>query len=106
MTISLEIYDIIEEAVNIEKKFICESLRCRLIGMNDNLMCQYIEFVADRLLTQLGYDKIFKSECPFSFMNMMNLDGKTNFFEQRVTEYQTGNHDSTDLNNFTIDDDF
>ena len=99
-----EVYEIIKEAVNIEKSFICESLRCRLIGMNDKLMSEYIEFVADRLITQLGYDKIYKKECPFSFMNMMNLDGKTNFFEQRVTEYQIGG--DTNLDNFTIDDDF
>tara|TARA_B100000900_G_C20589318_1_gene720987 strand:- start:1110 stop:2069 length:960 start_codon:yes stop_codon:yes gene_type:complete len=99
-----EIYNIVTEAVEIEKKFICESLRCRLIGMNDDLMSQYIEFVADRLITQLGYDKLFNKECPFSFMNMMNLDGKTNFFEQRVTEYTIGGDSS--LDNFTLDDDF
>ena len=99
-----EIYEIVKEAVEIEKKFICESLRCRLIGMNDDLMSQYIEFVADRLVTQLGYKKIYNKECPFSFMNMMNLDGKTNFFEQRVTEYNIGNH--YNLTDFEIDDDF
>ena len=99
-----EIYEIVKEAVNIEKKFICESLRCRLIGMNDDLMSQYIEFVADRLVTQLGYKKIYNKECPFSFMNMMNLDGKTNFFEQRVTEYNIGNN--YNLTDFVIDEDF
>ena len=79
-----QIYEIVKEAVEIEKKFICESLRCRLIGMNDNLMSQYIEFVADRLVTQLGYNKIYNKECPFSFMNMMNLDGKTNFLNKEL----------------------
>ena len=101
-----EIYTIVKDAVSIEKKFICDSLKCRLIGMNENLMCQYIEFVADRLLSQLHCEKVYNKECPFSFMNMMNYDGKTNFFEQRVTEYQTGNHDAVDMNNFTIDEDF
>ena len=98
------IYDIINEAVSIEKEFICDSLKCKLIGMNSDLMSQYIEFVADRLLTQLGYEKYYNSENPFGFMNAMNLDGKTNFFEQRVTEYKIENDVS--MNNFVIDDDF
>ena len=99
-----EVYNIFKSAVDIEKKFICESLRCRLIGMNEDLMGQYIEFVADRLLTQLGYNKLYNRDCPFSFMSMMNLDGKTNFFEQRVTEYKIEADNS--MNNFVIDDDF
>jgi ribonucleotide reductase beta subunit family protein with ferritin-like domain len=81
------IHEIIKEAVEIEKDFITESLPCRLIGMNAKLMCQYIEFVADRLVLQLGYDKIYNASNPFDFMEMISLAGKTNFFERRVGEY-------------------
>ena len=81
------IYEIILEAVDIEKSFITDALPCRLIGMNDKLMKQYIEFVADRLLIQLGYEKYYKSPNPFSFMELISLEGKTNFFEKRVGEY-------------------
>ena len=98
------IYDIIKEAVNIEKEFICDSLKCKLIGMNSELMSEYIEFVADRLLTQLGYDKYYNTNNPFGFMNSMNLDGKTNFFEQRVTEYRI--EQDASMKDFVIDDDF
>ena len=79
---------IMMEAVDIEKEFICESIPCNMLGMNQNLMSTYIEYVADRLLVQLGFEKIYKSANPFDFMNNINLDGKTNFFEKRVTEYQ------------------
>jgi ribonucleoside-diphosphate reductase beta chain len=99
--------DIIREAVEIEEEFICESLPCRLIGMNSVLMRQYIKFVADRLLTQLGFTKIYNTKNPFSFMDATLLDGKTNFFEKRVSEYQ---HSSVAVakNNedFNFDDDF
>jgi ribonucleoside-diphosphate reductase beta chain len=98
------IYDIFREAVGIEKEFICDSLKCSLIGMNKELMGEYIEFVADRLLTQLGYDKLYNTNNPFEFMNQIGMDGKTNFFEQRVTEYQIGGDDT--INNFVIDEDF
>ena len=98
------IYDIIKEAVNIEKEFICDSLKCKLIGMNSDLMSEDMEFVADRLLTQLGYDKYYNKSNPFGFMNSMNLDGKTNFFEQRVTEYRI--EQDASMKNFVIDDDF
>ena len=81
------IYEIILEAVEIEKSFITDALPCRLIGMNSKLMKQYIEFVADRLLIQLGYEKYYKSTNPFSFMELISLEGKTNFFEKRVGEY-------------------
>lgn len=81
------VYDIIKEAVEIEKEFICEALPCRLIGMNSKLMSQYIEFVADRLVSQLGFEKIYKSPNPFEFMQMISIEGKTNFFEKRVGEY-------------------
>jgi len=79
---------IIIDAVNIEKEFICESLPVRLIGMNADLMSQYIEFVADRLLVELGTEKEYNVSNPFDFMDMISLQGKTNFFEKRVGEYQ------------------
>jgi ribonucleoside-diphosphate reductase subunit M2 len=82
-----KVYEIIKESVKIEKEFICEALPCRLIGMNSKLMSQYIEFVADRLTIQLGYDKIYNAANPFDFMEMISIEGKTNFFEKRVGEY-------------------
>lgn len=82
-----EIHQIIREAVEIEKEFICDALPCRLIGMNSVLMSQYIEFVADRLTVQLGYDKIYHSGNPFDFMEMISVENKSNFFETRVAEY-------------------
>jgi len=81
------VHDIVKEAVSIEKEFICDALPCNLIGMNAKLMSQYIEFVADRLLVQLGYSKLWDVECPFDFMEMISLEGKTNFFEKRVGDY-------------------
>ena len=97
------IEEIIREAVEIEENFICESLPCRLIGMNRELMREYIQFVADRLITQLVYNKIYNSKNPFQFMEALSLDGKTNFFEQRVTEYQLANNTNR---NFNLDEDF
>tara|TARA_Y100000590_G_scaffold435228_1_gene554396 strand:+ start:488 stop:1447 length:960 start_codon:yes stop_codon:yes gene_type:complete len=91
----VEINKIIQEAVEIEKEFICTALPCRLIGMNSPLMKQYIEFVADRLLLQLGYNKIYKSANPFDFMEMISLNGKTNFFEKRVSDYSLSNKKKT-----------
>ena len=82
-----KIKEIVKEAVTIEKEFICDALPCKLIGMNSKLMSQYIEFVADRLLLQLGCTKEYKSENPFDFMEMISLEGKTNFFEKRVSDY-------------------
>jgi len=82
-----KIHEIIKEAVEIEQEFICEALPCRLIGMNSKLMTQYIEFVADRLCLQLGYDKIYNSINSFDFMEMISIEGKTNFFEKRVSDY-------------------
>jgi ribonucleoside-diphosphate reductase beta chain len=76
-----------KEAVAVEKEFIVESLPCRLIGMNSVLMSEYIEYVADRLLIQLGYDKIWNARNPFAFMERISLEGKDNFFEKRVTSY-------------------
>tara|TARA_B110000046_G_scaffold185932_1_gene230549 strand:+ start:5970 stop:6947 length:978 start_codon:yes stop_codon:yes gene_type:complete len=82
-----KIKEIVKEAVSIEQEFICEALPCKLIGMNSKLMSQYIEFVADRLLVQLGCPKEYKTENPFDFMEMISLEGKTNFFEKRVSDY-------------------
>jgi ribonucleotide reductase beta subunit family protein with ferritin-like domain len=83
-----KIHEIISEAVEIEKGFICDALPVSLIGMNASLMSQYIEFVADRLLRDLGYRPLFGSTNPFDWMDMISLEGKTNFFEKRVGEYQ------------------
>jgi ribonucleotide reductase beta subunit family protein with ferritin-like domain len=82
-----KIHELFEDAVSIEKEFICDALPCKLIGMNAELMKNYIEFVADRLLTQLGYDTIWNTNNPFDFMEMISLEGKTNFFEKRVGDY-------------------
>lgn len=82
-----KVYEIFRDAVAIEKEFITESLPCRLVGMNSNMMSQYIEFVADRLLTQLGHPKIYNVSNPFPWMEMISMDGKTNFFERRVGDY-------------------
>jgi ribonucleoside-diphosphate reductase subunit M2 len=86
-----KIYEIIKEAIEIEKEFICQALPCRLIGMNSELMSQYIEFVADRLLLQLGYDKIYNTNNPFPWMESISLNGKTNFFEKKVADYALAN---------------
>jgi ribonucleoside-diphosphate reductase beta chain len=82
-----KVHKIIKEAVEIEKQFITESLPCHLVGMNNKLMADYIEFVADRLSTQLGYGKIYETTNPFDFMERIALEGKDNFFEKRVTSY-------------------
>jgi ribonucleotide reductase beta subunit family protein with ferritin-like domain len=82
-----EMKEMMKSAVEIEKEFICDSFQCNLIGINANSMKTYIEFQADRLIEKLGYEKIYHVECPFSFMDTMSLDGKSNFFEQRVTDY-------------------
>jgi ribonucleoside-diphosphate reductase beta chain len=82
------VIDLIKDAVTIEKEFVTDSLPVNLIGMNADLMCQYIEFVADRLLNELIGQKIYSSTNPFDFMEMISLQGKTNFFEKRVAEYQ------------------
>lgn len=85
------IHHIIKEAVEIEKEFITESLPCRLIGMNAKLMTQYIEFVADRLTVQLGYDKIYNASNPFDFMELISIDTKVNFFERTNSAYALAN---------------
>jgi ribonucleoside-diphosphate reductase subunit M2 len=90
------IYEIIKEAVDIEIEFICDALPCRLIGMNSDLMAQYIKFVADRLCLQLGYDKIYNTTCPFDFMELISLESKTNFFEKRSDAYALANKSESD----------
>eukprot|EP01066_Platyproteum_vivax_P013057 Platyproteum_vivax@DN5938_c0_g1_i1.p1 len=82
------VYEIIKSAFEVERVFICESLPCSLIGMNSDLMTQYIQFVSDRLSTTLGYEKIWNAKNPFDWMELISLQGKTNFFEKRVGEYQ------------------
>jgi ribonucleotide reductase beta subunit family protein with ferritin-like domain len=86
-----QIYEIVKEAVEIEKEFITEALPCRLIGMNVKLMMQYIEFVADRLCLQLGYDKIYMASNPFDFMELISIETKVNFFERTNSEYALAN---------------
>lgn len=99
------IHDIIIEAVNIENNFICDALPCRLIGMNSELMTQYIKFVSDRLCVQLGCDKIFNVTNPFQFMELISLEAKTNFFEKRVDAYGLAPASNIE-ENFEISDDF
>ena len=102
-----QVQKIIADAVEIEKEFVTESLPVRLIGMNSDLMSQYIEFVADRLLTELGNDKIYNTSNPFDFMDIINLQGKTNFFEKRVGEYQkAGVLNNENNTTFSLDSDF
>lgn len=102
-----KVHKIIREAVKIEKQFITESLPCHLVGMNDKLMAQYIEFVADRLSTQLGYGKIYSTSNPFDFMERISLEGKDNFFEKRVTSYaKAGVGKKAEEMSFALDADF
>jgi ribonucleoside-diphosphate reductase beta chain len=100
------IKEIITSALEIEKEFITESLPVRLIGMNADLMKQYLEFVADRLLVDLGCSKVYNSENPFDFMANISLQGKTNFFEKRVGEYQKSGVMNKSEDSFTFNEDF
>ena len=102
-----EVHGIISDAVIIEKEFITDALPVDLIGMNAKLMQQYIEFVADRWLSELGYTKIYNAANPFDFMELISLQGKTNFFEKRVGEYQkSGVMNETRSKAFSMDEDF
>lgn len=102
-----QIHSIIRDAVECEHEFVTDALPVSLIGMNAKLMCQYIEFVADRLLTSLGYAKIYNAVNPFDFMEMISLQGKTNFFEKRVSEYKKAGVNSTkEEQEFKLDADF
>ena len=100
-----KLHEIVKECVAIEIEFICEALPCRLIGMNSELMSQYIQFVADRLCVQLGYPKIYNVANPFAFMEMISLESKTNFFERVVSDYALANVNKTD-NDFDFTDEF
>ncbi|CAM3880931.1 ribonucleoside-diphosphate reductase [Flavobacterium branchiophilum NBRC 15030 = ATCC 35035] len=102
------ITEIITNALDIEREFITESLPVSLIGMNAALMTQYLEFVADRLLVELGCDRVYHTTNPFDFMDMISLQGKTNFFEKRVAEYQKAGVMNTDVeaNKISFDADF
>lgn len=104
------VHKIVKEAVEVEKNFIIESIPCSMLGMNAELMTMYIEYVADRLLTQLNYDKIWNSKNPFPFMERISIESKSNFFESRVSQYSKANvgvkQDHSDLRKFTIDADF
>jgi ribonucleoside-diphosphate reductase beta chain len=97
---------IIRDAVEIEKEFVTDALPVGLIGMNSKLMCDYIEFVADRLLVALGCTKIYNAINPFDFMEMISLQGKTNFFEKRVGEYQKSGVKENASKAFSMDEDF
>jgi ribonucleoside-diphosphate reductase beta chain len=99
------IVEIVKEAVEIEKEFITEAIPCRMIGMNAKLMIQYIEFVADRLVVQLGYEKIYQSTNPFDFMELISIESKVNFFERTNSEYALANK-TTDSNVFEMNADF
>jgi len=98
---------IITDAVSIEKEFVVDAIPVKLIGMNADLMCQYIEFVADRLLVALGCSKAYNATNPFDFMEMISLQGKTNFFEKRVSEYKKAAVGTKlEQNTFKLDEDF
>jgi len=99
------IFEIITEAVEIEKEFITEAIPCRMIGMNATLMTQYIEFVADRLCLQLGYEKIYNAQNPFDFMELISIESKVNFFERTNAEYALANK-TIDKDVFVFNTDF
>jgi ribonucleoside-diphosphate reductase beta chain len=99
--------DIITDAVSIEKEFVSDALPVKLIGMNADLMCQYIEYVADRLLLSLGLQKVYHAENPFQWMELISIAGKTNFFEKRVGDYQkAGVMGNREDQVFSIDEEF
>lgn len=101
------VQEIIADAVSIEEEFVKDALPVSLIGMNAEQMCQYIKFVADRLLVELGCKKIYNAQNPFDFMELISLQGKTNFFEKRVGEYQKAGVKNNDRENkFSLDEDF
>ncbi len=101
-----QVHDLFKEAVNIEINFITESIPCNMLGMNSLLMQEYIKFVADRLLVQLGYNKIYEAKNPFPFMNRINLEHKTNFFENRESNYMKAKVGQNNVYQFDLNEDF
>lgn len=100
------VHTIVNEAVEIEKEFVTSALPVGLIGMNAPLMCQYIEFVADHLLVTLELEKLYFTENPFQWMELISLQGKTNFFEKRVSEYAGANSPLSGSRIFSVEEDF
>jgi ribonucleoside-diphosphate reductase beta chain len=100
------IREILDSALEIEKEFITESLPVSLIGMNSDLMSQYLEYVTDRLYTELGVGKIYNSQNPFDFMQNIAMENKTNFFEKRVSDYSKSGVGVSEDNGFATDEDF
>jgi ribonucleoside-diphosphate reductase beta chain len=101
------VHEMFKDAYEVEREFICESLPCSMLGMNSELMCKYIKFVSDRLLLSLGYSKMWLESNPFDFMESLSMEGKTNFFESRPTQYQKASVMNTGRDNsFTVTDDF
>jgi ribonucleotide reductase beta subunit family protein with ferritin-like domain len=101
-----EVHGLIKEAVEIEVEFITDSIPCNLLGMNSDLMQEYIKFVADRLSVQLGYDRIWNAKNPFPFMDRINLEHKTNFFENRESNYSKAKVGQQNVYEFSIDEEF
>lgn len=102
-----EVYQIVSEALEVEIEFITESIPCAMLGMNSGLMIKYLQYVADRLLVQLGYSKKWNSENPFDFMENISIEGKTNFFESRVSDYSmSGVGTNQEDKEFDLDADF
>jgi ribonucleotide reductase beta subunit family protein with ferritin-like domain len=101
-----DIHQIIKEAVTIELEFITESIPCNLLGMNSELMKEYVKFIADRLVVQLGYEKIYDAKNPFPFMDRINLEHKTNFFENRESNYSKAKVGQANVYQFSIDEEF
>lgn len=101
-----EVHDLIKEAVDIEIQFITESIPCNLLGMNADLMQEYIKFMADRLVVQLGYEKIYNAKNPFPFMDRICLENKTNFFENRESNYSKAKVGQNNVYEFSIDEEF
>jgi ribonucleoside-diphosphate reductase beta chain len=102
-----KVQQLISEAVEIEKEFITDAIPVALIGMNSEMMCQYIEFIADRLLVALGNTKIYNKDNPFDWMDLISIQGKTNFFEKKVGEYQkAGVNQPAESKIFSLNEDF
>ena len=101
-----KVAEIFKEAVDIEIEFITESIPCALLGMNAELMSEYIKYVGDRLLVQLGYDKLYNATNPFSFMSRIAMENKTNYFESRPSDYSRAKVGKTNVYEFSVEEDF